>query len=1185
MKRFKITAFLLIISMLCMLLQASVFAAIDESEYEDDEEIIDNYIKSTLSGPEFFLDFEKFEMGDAASADLYLLDENEVLPVEYDKEHGKSLRLGKAGVATAERSSVEVATDGVWLFSFDYRTSKLVDRSYLRFVNSLYTGNNSANDAYMFEVFGKQTNKIGIYYGIEGWTLSRFSKIIQADTWYHVDIWVDFATAKIYMYIDNDYIDAANMPANFYNIAGFIVTSNSTDAKAYNIFDNISLKKMKPEMIQECINKGLPVPQSAISPVGFAISTAEIGNIFYDQNDVLIDTKVINKLEENFKGTVKYQVLDSSGNLLWEKTEKTDIEPGGIVEKQLKPVVDSFDIFTFNICAVSDKDGEEHNFERQFSIAHVRDTDVNEDRIGLVTDFNYITRTQQDKGFPLLEKMGMGWIREGAVQGNALPEIVATAEKNGINIMSYLQTVAEYDSQIDAAELERIEKTAAEYAAKYPYIAVWQFDNEWNTKRVNQGSFKGYVSLLKAFHTGVKKGNPKARVAGCVTTRADDGWIEGVLREGGGEFMDIVTIHPYQGNTTPEMANWVPYTMEIKNLLKRYGYEHLEVWVDEANTASNPEWNTEIQHGLNLVRHYALVEAYNPVDIFISYAFQSMDYDPSYGEHNYGAIRGWNVDNSYGAKPAFMAVCNYTAMTIGKTHSQVIHDEADDTYVHLYKGENGENVVMMYANCDVTHITLDLGAKSGTLYDMYGNEKKMYSETGIYSFGLNDMPYYFVGETTRLEKLENLIKFDKTIIEMPAGNKAKFVVSTNEDYEIKLVGRDSINAKAKKTAEGFEVEVNPTVFPEKVDFYGYKHYNGTAFNLDFIDVELYKNGKLCSNMVVAVDYIEKELDVELTFEPYNEKTDKHYVGKIEITNLSQKTVSGYVKMNEPDEIAKKLGKVRINGLKAGETKTIKFNIPSSFNKKAASYNGVFVKDGSGSEYEFHMGANARSTYYASPSAVNLTLVHKADKTPVIDGRILSDEWKEGFYSTFGAGDIAQGEEFVVDGVTHKTNAENGVTGVKADFGGSLYALWDDEYLYAAAVVNDSIHHNEEWNFAYYLSDSFSVRVAATNVQRSNTRIDYAMSTFNNNEPSAMINWSPVWDSKYCGNLRQGENGAEYAIIRDGITTTYEVKISWKNLINGGVKLNDNMMLMLTVRDYDVFQDKTVTLTDWACLVD
>ena len=82
--------------------------------------------------------------------------------------------------------------------------------------------------------------------------------------------------------------------------------------------------------------------------------------------------------------------------------------------------------------------------------------------------------------------------------------------------------------------LEALETAAYHFAAEYKGTAEYfEFTNEPDFNRQDSMSCAEYATALQYFYRGIKKGNPNATVIAGGTSRANSGWLEGVLKDGG----------------------------------------------------------------------------------------------------------------------------------------------------------------------------------------------------------------------------------------------------------------------------------------------------------------------------------------------------------------------------------------------------------------------------------------------------------------------------------------------------------------------------------------------------------------------------------------------------------------------------------------------------------------------------
>ena len=91
------------------------------------------------------------------------------------------------------------------------------------------------------------------------------------------------------------------------------------------------------------------------------------------------------------------------------------------------------------------------------------------------------------------------------------------------------------------------------------YIYFWDVWNEPSLDMFKYGSPEEYVQLLKATYPVIKEANPNAKVVVTLSAEGHDntGFEDQVMALGGGDYFDVLSIHPYGAN---------PYLQE--NLIK-----------------------------------------------------------------------------------------------------------------------------------------------------------------------------------------------------------------------------------------------------------------------------------------------------------------------------------------------------------------------------------------------------------------------------------------------------------------------------------------------------------------------------------------------------------------------------------------------------------------------------------------
>ncbi|WMT42149.1 glycosyl hydrolase [Paenibacillus sp. D2_2] len=88
-----------------------------------------------------------------------------------------------------------------------------------------------------------------------------------------------------------------------------------------------------------------------------------------------------------------------------------------------------------------------------------------------------------------------------------------------------------------------------------------------------------YYKLLKKTYETVKSARPDVTVVGMVTDASALSWMEEVMKLGGLQYMDVVSVHPY--NVTPD--GMIKYLRDTQSLIRKYNHGQ-----------DKPLWSTEV---------------------------------------------------------------------------------------------------------------------------------------------------------------------------------------------------------------------------------------------------------------------------------------------------------------------------------------------------------------------------------------------------------------------------------------------------------------------------------------------------------------------------------------------------------------------------------------------------------------
>ncbi len=1161
--------------------------------------------KKLEKGIEFEIDFNDCRTYEHISWAMNSISGKWIVPQTVDREHSVSMAMNALSNTSAIKNFSTPIGGDIFCLSFDVRqTSTTANAAQVRFYK----------DGVNHRAFiANQTGQMGISRFIKGSTLD-YKISYKANKWYNVNMWIDFYDRTVYLYIDNEFIGKTHLDPEMDRIDSLRFFVSSTDAAQYTYWDNISFRRADEEYLNELRSKNIPIPEKIDSPLKCTFTVELPGNIFSEEKEISQKINFEGRILNDKPYRVLYEVKRSDGSLAWSMEEEIALNDDEKAEKVIYPGVSEFDIYTLNV--IVSHDDKKYVFSKEFSKVNTPSPEFSSHKFGSSGGHMMnMNRSHPDNVLPLFDMSGMGIMREGISWGEferkkgiyglsdkmkeRFEEILAfTEEKDIYMTLNVSGTNSLYPNPAGTSKLvtvtpsglDALERFACKLASTYPEVDAYLFQNEPDARAIYQMSCEEYANALKRFYLGIKKGNPNAKVWGCNTMRANTPWVEGVIMAGGGDYMDGVTIHPYQGQGSPETTRWVEYVSLTRQMLDSYGYEHLTICASEANTSSSFEYNSEIQQGFNLVRQWSLMDA-NPrmLDSYITYTFATFD-DATDNESNFGITRGWNVDNAAGAKPAYMAVCNFLAQIEGKTFEKLLHD--DDIYVYHYKDDKGEDMLMMYSDVTTQQISLKIDAPKGELYDWYGNKTDINAIDGTYTFIIDDCPRYFKADFTDVEFTQGKINVDSPLTEMTVGSRKSVNIDMKNPYgyEFEIEGNESITASISKTDSGAVANIRVLQIPEKFDFTAQRNDYSTYDWRDYVFVNVKKNGKLYARLPLSVKYVENPIDVSLRYRPYPGSTEEHFDGVITIKNNHlQRSASGKVIIDSPNLLAESVGELSFKNISPGEQTEIVFNIPDSLIATPLKITGKAVLT-NGEEVSFISKANPRS-YYKEPGSIRIRTLHKKNGDVKIDGVIEEGEWKEYKLTDFDKSEVTFGADLsIVDAgvVTTQTFTEDADYGTGNDFSGTLYATWDDEFLYMAAKVRDDVHFNKEGPVKLRTGDSAYWAIVPTLSQRHDSTFLFGLSEFYGEfEPLLFNTWTNVPDQRYSYLFggREGEDESEFNIIREGEYTTYEAKVPWEYALPEFTGLNQNFNMSFSVRDFDGDRDKSYSYSRWYILAE
>lgn len=366
------------------------------------------------------------------------------------------------------------------------------------------------------------------------------------------------------------------------------------------------------------------------------------------------------------------------------------------------------------------------------------------------------------RSFDLMSKAGAKWFRDEIYWGACeqakgqitMPDwadrYMQAAVKHGV--MPFI--LFDYSSDFYDGGNSPTSPEAQEAFGKYCYELVrhfkgvckhWEVYNEpnigfWRPKPDPEA----YARLLRIAYQSAKRADPTCTVVGVCTAGTDLRFIEEVLKRGGMDFMDALSIHPYRYPGSPEATHFVREVTSAHDLMKKYGGADKRIWLTEIGwpTQKDPSGVSEEMSGNYLVRMHVQAMSLPFVERVIWYDFQDDGPDRKYNEHNFGLLR-WQT---YAPKQNYVAYKMMTEhLTGAKLERQLLpKDEKDTRYCYKFERE-GKPVVIAWCDSGAETLALSLRAKQINLTwaDAYREDRKLVD--GNLTLALTDMPVFITG--------------------------------------------------------------------------------------------------------------------------------------------------------------------------------------------------------------------------------------------------------------------------------------------------------------------------------------------------------------------------------------------------------------------------------------------------------
>ncbi len=328
--------------------------------------------------------------------------------------------------------------------------------------------------------------------------------------------------------------------------------------------------------------------------------------------------------------------------------------------------------------------------------------------IGSVRDELYWGNIEQTPGRYVFPQMYDSYM--AALQANNISPLIELDFAN----QNYDFGLAPFDSTGFNAYANYCTAVLNHYGDQIHAVEIWdEYDNPAFTYGPATADLPGtYTNMLQAAYSAIKSSHPGVTVVGGGTPWLDIPFWQGLCADGGLNYLDVASIHPYRYDEAPEgMQNEIS---QLRNIMKLYNNGQTKpIWATEVGWyTSGDEYavTPEVQADY-LVRAYALLMAAG-VDRVYWYLYRD---NP---EIDNGCSLGIvQEDNNQTTKPAYAAMATMSSFLQGAHFVQAEGGLNGPAYSILFERDDGTQLRVMWA----TKATTIYAAGAVSEQDLNGN--------------------------------------------------------------------------------------------------------------------------------------------------------------------------------------------------------------------------------------------------------------------------------------------------------------------------------------------------------------------------------------------------------------------------------------------------------------------------------
>ncbi|MCU6707815.1 glycosyl hydrolase [Paenibacillus sp. J5C_2022] len=619
-----------------------------------------------------------------------------------------------------------------------------------------------------------------------------------------------------------------------------------------------------------------------------------------------------------------------------------------------------------------------------------------------------------------------------------------------------------------------------------------------------------YYEMLKTTYEKIKAARPDVTVVGMATAGTPLDWIEEVFKLGGLDYMDAVSIHPYQSQRPPD--GMVQAVRSVQELMRKYNNgQEKPIWYTEIG------WPTKASIGIpeNTQANYVVrtyVQALGEgVEKVFWYDLMNDGMQEDYYEHHLGLLR--NREDEKGAFTPKPSYASYATMTRELIGADFVEQEYAGSDIFSYKFEkSGEQLRVVWSNEPLqTAIETDTPIQ---ITDMMGNSKTYSPYQGKVFLTLSGEPHYIKGEVKSMVKSSMFSIYGEPVV---AGEAVHLTLQMNNN--------GAVPAKVSFEFEGkkYELEAEEGQQTEQPLQQAAISKTGSRVLTGYLQDEGRRIGKL--------QYVVQSLH------PYEVKV----YPALESKDLEQKAIALHIKnFSKQNELV-------ING--------IEWQLG---NQQGMQTDHVLVQSDGTAIIKIGVAALNREESYPVQIKVNFEQAEpfeyegKFDFNPIhIETVAVDGKLDEGIEESVPTIHLSQGTVQMTD---YKG---------KVDLDGQFWLHFDRDHFYLSAKVVDDVHAYQAEGADIWKNDSIQFAIAQGVPGSASEWYEYGIS--DTAKGPQIYRWNAP-----TGAARGPVSNGQLQITRDEEQklTIYELALPWSELAPMKYNQPDGIHFSLLVNDND-----------------